>query len=108
MWRWRVPHLENSGALRPGQSWRFSYICATSHGREFLMFLTSMAPQNILIVMQPLEECCYCWHLLHTQQSYPEKWSSTICREHSAWIQRQAADRRERLALATAERRLAP
>ena len=68
------------------------------------MLLASMAPQNILNVMQPLEECCYCWYLLHPQQSYPEKWSSTICGEHGAWIQRQAAERRARRAVATANR----
>ncbi len=58
------------------------------------MYLASIAPQNILSVVQPLEECCYCWYLLHPDLPYPEDWSSTICTNHENWILTQLAARR--------------
>jgi hypothetical protein len=60
------------------------------------MFIASMQPQTILTVVQPVEQCCYCWYLLHPQTPYPEEQSSTICNPHSAWLERQALERRAR------------
>ena len=58
------------------------------------MFIASMQPQTILTVVQPVEQCCYCWYVLHPTLPYPEQWSSTICTNHENWILDQLAARR--------------
>jgi len=45
-------------------------------------------------VAAPIEQCAWCWPLLHPGKPYPEQWSSTICAAHSAWVLLQAAARR--------------
>lgn len=50
------------------------------------------------MVARPSDDCAWCWPHLHPAQPYPAEWSSTICQEHSAWMQAQAAARRERQA----------
>ena len=63
------------------------------------MFLPPMPTQNIPVVVQPVEQCCWCWYLLHPGQPYPEKWSSDICPGHISWIEQQVIERRVRLAV---------
>jgi hypothetical protein len=62
--------------------------------------LAAMPVQSILVVAQPVEQCCYCWYVLHPQQSYPEAQSSTICEPHSVWILASLSERRQRRAAA--------
>lgn len=68
--------------------------------------LAAMAPQNILVVTRPVEQCCYCWYVLHPQRPYPEAQSSTICEPHSAWILASLLERRRQRAAATNGRAL--
>ncbi len=63
-----------------------------------MMRLEAMPPQDILIVAQPMEQCCYCWYTLHPGVPYPEEWSSTICPGHVTWLLAIAGERRERSA----------
>jgi hypothetical protein len=45
-----------------------------------------MGLERIPPAANPVEECCYCWYVLHPTLSYPETWSSTVCEEHSLWM----------------------
>ena len=62
------------------------------------MILLATPAAQIAPVASPVEECAWCWPLLHPEQPYPEEWSSAICTAHMAVFERQRAARRERLA----------
>lgn len=61
-----------------------------------MMVLAPLPPAQIPAVALPIEECMYCWYVLHPQQSYPEAWSSTCCLGHRTWIETQLLARRRR------------
>ncbi len=57
--------------------------------------LAAMQPELIPATSAPVEDCCYCWYVLHPCMPFPESWTSTICTDHSAWLLAQLARRRE-------------
>lgn len=61
------------------------------------MLMQHIAPMPVTRIppaLMPVEECAWCWPLVHPDKPYPEAWSSTVCSEHSAWIIEQARARR--------------
>jgi len=58
---------------------------------QSITYQPPMTPTRIPPVMTPVEDCCYCWYVLHPTTSFPEAWSSTCCPDHSTWLLAQHA-----------------
>ncbi len=55
--------------------------------------IPALRAEAIPPVAVPVEQCAWCWPLLHPECSYPEEWSSKICPAHEAWMDQQRARR---------------